>query len=324
MFSALIFRQETLEVLAGFTIFQLTRLQWEYQTGRVDINNEVTEFLLNKAYPSPKGKEKDLLVSLLFGGFIALFLLFFEPFDLNVLAYENKKLTISFFGIITAVVFICFLYLAPRVFPKVFHDKHWKVKHQILLYAVILFVIATLNGFYINYLNELAFSWPNYWWIILRTYAIGILPITFLTLIDYNKKLNTHVRIDREVNGRAMRSDALKERGISIILEQGKTHIRIEAENFLYVRADGNYISLYQIEAEQLKKQLYRASLNTIEKQLTTHHIQRCHRSYVVNLQKVSKVTGNAQGLKLEMDGVADPVPVSRKYVARIRSYFMP
>ena len=38
----------------------------------------------------------------------------------------------------------------------------------------------------------------------------------------------------------------------------------------------------------------------------------RCHRAYIVNLDKIEQVEGNAQGYKLKLQGTEDLIPVSR------------
>ena len=38
----------------------------------------------------------------------------------------------------------------------------------------------------------------------------------------------------------------------------------------------------------------------------------RCHRAYIINLDKVEQVEGNAQGYKLKVRGTEERVPVSR------------
>jgi DNA-binding LytR/AlgR family response regulator len=39
----------------------------------------------------------------------------------------------------------------------------------------------------------------------------------------------------------------------------------------------------------------------------------RCHRSYIVNMDKVTKVKGNSQGYRLCFNELHDTVPVARK-----------
>lgn len=59
---------------------------------------------------------------------------------------------------------------------------------------------------------------------------------------------------------------------------------------------------------------MLRSSLSRLENQLEGQNIVRCHRSFIVNLDKVEKVTGNAQGYKLHLETPELVVPVARKY----------
>ena len=65
---------------------------------------------------------------------------------------------------------------------------------------------------------------------------------------------------------------------------------------------------------EQLFKEIIRSSLTRLEGQIQIKSIVRCHRSFIVNLDKVIKVSGNAQGFKLHLEGTDFMVPVARKY----------
>ena len=38
----------------------------------------------------------------------------------------------------------------------------------------------------------------------------------------------------------------------------------------------------------------------------------RCHRTYLVNMELVVKVIGNAQGYRLHLSGLEESIPVSR------------
>jgi DNA-binding LytR/AlgR family response regulator len=47
--------------------------------------------------------------------------------------------------------------------------------------------------------------------------------------------------------------------------------------------------------------------------------VMRCHRAFLVNLQTVTKVTGNLQGYQLQLGDTGREVPVSRGYAKEIR-----
>ncbi len=277
--------------------------------------------VFNQEYPAPTASRRSIFISLCFGAFISLFLILFEPFDINKSVYDNKFLVLSFYGLISTSVLIVFLFLLPFLIPSLFSDKHWKVKHQILFYFIILFIIATLNGFYINYIDSLNFRWSNYWWIINRTFLLGGIPISFLTLLDYSRKQNFYSKEARQITNK--RKDNL-DQSESIIKE---LHTELKSEmiyfdesKFLYAEAVGNYIDVFSANGEEVDKATYRTTLSSFENQLKSPHLVRCHRSYLANLSKVIDASGNAQGLKLKFPNHKDFVPVSRQYVPLVRS----
>ena len=74
----------------------------------------------------------------------------------------------------------------------------------------------------------------------------------------------------------------------------------------------------------ELKKVTYRVTLSSFEAQLEkSSGLVRCHRSYLVNLKNVENISGNAQGLKLELKNQSEMVPVSRKYIPIVRQFFV-
>jgi len=281
--------------------------------------------ILTQKYPAPRPVLRNLITAVLFGLFIALFLLFFEPFDLNLSNNEDKVFQLLFFGCITTFVLVLFLYIFPLLLPKVFSDQTWEVKHQMLFYLVILFVIATFNGLYTNYINSLPFSWYNYGWIISRTFILGAIPIAFITVLDYKQKVIFNAK---------QASIMLKDKKELLkdskeITHQISTDLKDETfsfneNDFNYAMAVGNYIDLCGINENTLKKVTYRITLSSFEMQLAeTSHLIRCHRSYVVNLKKVVSISGNAQGLKLELKNQSEIVPVSRQYIPIVKHFFL-
>ena len=279
--------------------------------------------ILIQKYPAPTPVLRNLIIAILFGLFIGLFLLFFEPFGLNLSTNENKVFQLLFFGFITTAVLLIFLYILPLLFPKIFSDEHWKVKHQIIFYLVILLVIATFNGIYTNYINSLPFSWSNYWWIISRTFVLGGIPIAFLTLLDYQRKekLNRNQANVIISNKKGLLNSNETSHKISTDLKDES--FSFNEDDFYYAVAVGNYIDLCLLVENTLKRVTYRLTLSSFEAQLEeSSSLIRCHRSYLVNLKKVENISGNAQGLKFKLKNQSELVPVSRKYIPIVRQFF--
>ena len=73
-----------------------------------------------------------------------------------------------------------------------------------------------------------------------------------------------------------------------------------------------------------LKKVTYRVILSSFEVQLKeASNLVRCHRSYIVNLKKVKNISGNAQGLKLELINQSEIIPLSRKLIPIVKQFFL-
>ena len=281
--------------------------------------------IVNQKYPAPIPELRSLIIAILFGLFIGLFLLFFEPFNINLSTNKNKVFQLLFFGFISTIVLLTFLYILPLLFSKIFSDEHWEVKHQIIFYLITLFVIATFNGIYTNYINSLSFSWSNYLWIINRTFVLGGIPITFLTLLEHQRKdkLNRNKASDII----STKKEFLK--NSNEIIHKISTDLKNETisfkeDSFYYAIAAGNYIDMCILVENTLKSVTYRVTLSSLEAQLEeSSSIIRCHRSYLVNLKKVENISGNAQGLRLMLKNQSEIVLVSRKYIPFVRQFFL-
>ncbi|MEM6807571.1 MAG: LytTR family transcriptional regulator DNA-binding domain-containing protein [Bacteroidota bacterium] len=273
---------------------------------------------LKQKYPSPAGGSEGFLISLGIGLFIAFFLWFFQPFDINIRNYSDGE--VLFFGVISFCVFFFGHSLLPLLIPTIYEEEKWTLSKQIIFYLCIVFVIASLNGLYINYLRDLSFSWGNYRIIILQTTALGIIVISMYVLLSFYWKnsrmiqkaesLNEQLKVEQEAVGLDSFRVSTQIKGESF---------EIKEDSFLFAKSDGNYIEVF--ESGQ-KSKLYRMNLSELEMQLSgSDYFLRCHRSFLVNATYILKVSGNAQGLKLGLKDGKSSVPVSRKYIASIKAY---
>jgi DNA-binding LytR/AlgR family response regulator len=79
-------------------------------------------------------------------------------------------------------------------------------------------------------------------------------------------------------------------------------------------------VNVFLLDEEKPKSVLLRSTLKKMEEQLTGHEdFFRCHRMYIVNLAQVTEVSGNAQGLRLHLAGLKEPVPVSRSLTETVK-----
>jgi len=214
--------------------------------------------------------------------------------------------------------------ITPHIFPKFFDEKNYTVGKEIFLSAVLILIIGLGNAVFHNYLqgnNTVTGIIP----MIFNTFLIGIFPLTFLTLADYSRKLKQNLRISEEISlPKVAPTSNLSPPQISklINLSSEGEHKTIQTDDLLFIEAVGNYANVVELNENSVSRNLFRTTLKSLEEENAIAGIMRCHRSYIVNLNKVNEVKGNAQGLKLHLQDCAEIVPVSRKYIQPVKAYF--
>jgi DNA-binding LytR/AlgR family response regulator len=103
---------------------------------------------------------------------------------------------------------------------------------------------------------------------------------------------------------------------------QGDEPVEVMIDDFLFVRSDGNYLDVYFLEEGKMQHSLIRNTLVNAVSILSEYFppLIRCHRSYIINLDRIENVDGNAQGLIVKLKNCNEKVPVSRKYIEELKS----
>jgi hypothetical protein len=105
--------------------------------------------------------------------------------------------------------------------------------------------------------------------------------------------------------------------------DKGILRFSIKKENLLYLESAENYVNICYLNKGKISKYLLRDTLKKIEENFSGTEIIRCHRSYMVNFEKVKVIRKDRDGLKLEFDNpsVTD-IPVSKTYVNTVMQTF--
>ena len=106
--------------------------------------------------------------------------------------------------------------------------------------------------------------------------------------------------------------------------EKGELRISIMLENLLYIDSSDNYVTIHYLNKSKLSHFLIRNTLKWMDENLTNDsQLVRCHRSYIVNLDKVKVIRKNKGGIIMELDIVNTPdIPVSTTFYERVMSKF--
>ena len=270
---------------------------------------------LNKPYPLIERPINKILLVLGFGLFTYVFLLIYKPFGAPALG-ENQVWVLLGFGVMVTIGLSISYFLLPVVFKALFDQKNWQIKKEILFICFSFFIISLLNYFYNN-----AMSWANtmphsFFDFLGITFAIGIFPLiilVFLTEIYLNRK-NTQqaANLNQQHNPKPITTA----KSFTIIADTLKSEpLQLDLERFLFAVSDNNYTTFFYQNEGKTQRQLLRISLKKVVDQLAEfEEIIRCHRSYVVNKQKIQKISGNARSLTLELEGTDETIPVSRSF----------
>jgi DNA-binding LytR/AlgR family response regulator len=111
---------------------------------------------------------------------------------------------------------------------------------------------------------------------------------------------------------------------LMLTAENEKDFLTLPAQDLLFIEADDNYCTVVYLERDKVHKKLLRSSLTRLENQVTAFNIVRCHRSYLVNLDQVKSVSGNAQGYRLHFPMTPGTVPVARSSSGMVKAAFAP
>jgi hypothetical protein len=280
--------------------------------------------IFQRPFPLETDATKRVLVSALFGFCVAAILLVFTPFGLSRYQGEWKTPIITFYGIITFSCMMFNYFILEKIFPKYFEEESWNVGKHVSFSLIHILSIGTVNFLY----SHVVFSFDFHWLPLLRfigwTFLIGLFPTTVLTLLLERRYWKQNVagaaRISSTLEQQSLEKQAPSKphstvvpKLITLIGTSAKEQYELNPASILCVQAGDNYVTLFYESGEAVKKILFRATLKSLEEQLQTHsNFYRCHKSYIVNLSNVFKVSGNAQGYKLHLSDLDFVVPVSR------------
>lgn len=105
--------------------------------------------------------------------------------------------------------------------------------------------------------------------------------------------------------------------------EKGVLRMSLKRSDILYMQGSDNYVTVWYQAQNRVTKFMLRNTLRTLEDDLRQESVIRCHRSYLVNIEKVKLIRREKEGLALELDSTPpSTVPVSRTYMHEVLTAF--
>jgi DNA-binding LytR/AlgR family response regulator len=264
--------------------------------------------------------------------FALLFISIYSPFDFNqidtqgrVLSWLNIQsrelavqlitLALILIGMAVAAVsrWIMALYTSKRQISYVTYITWiaFELLVMAMLYTFAGFAIEPDKGFVTIFRNS-----------VVKTFLILLIPYTMCYIYFIWQERVAQLRIIRE--RLAEDETTLKAAYVQIYDDKGDMRLSVRRENLILLESADNYVCVWYLNNNSPKKILVRNTLKNIADSLSSTHIQRCHRSYVVNLELVKVMRREKEGVFVELgiEGVPE-VPISKTYAGAINKWLV-
>ena len=247
-----------------------------------------------------------------------LVIILFAPIGYDRLDVEFRIFFGFINGLIASLSVWGVVYLFKIIFPSFMQEEKWNIGKEFLLVLSVLFVIIlcifllfSLAGLSRQSYDKLFLN------IVIKTILISIVPILVLIVIDQNTHQKRKLKQALELT-RNLRSNILNEKNsehkLKLEAENHKTELIVKPEDIYYLKSDGNYVEVYYDSGlDQIQKKLIRNRLKSLEETLPEATFFHCHKSYIINLNKIVRIEGNARNLELILKNIPERVPVSRQ-----------
>ena len=270
---------------------------------------------LNRPYPYSEDPVRKIVISVGISFFVFGFLYIFKPFGMGLIEVNELVIAAGYGGVTLAVTLISG-FLLPVLFSSVFKEEGWTIGKEIIYTLFVISLVAFGNLIYTSFMGFIKLSLYAFLDFELITLTVAVLPLTLLIFIKQNILLRRNLRVTRELSNNLYHKERMTVKaGVKIIIasENSKDNLAMEANELYCIAAADNYVEVYYLSENKPVKKLMRTTMRSVQSNLKPYsQFYRCHRAYIINLEKVKEVTGNAQGYKLILENFDILVPVAR------------
>lgn len=247
---------------------------------------------------------RKVLVGLILCVYLNFIVIVLQPFDTSQFEADNKTLLLSGFGFLTFVVFVIQSSIENIWYYRV--GKVWTISHEII--SIILFCLFSGTVLYVYnriVVNGIECALATYWRFLSITVAC-MMPVFVPPMLYLRQEFGQRI-IPPAKN--------------SIVLtgENKNEILSMEKDELLFIRAVENYVEICFIDkSKTVISKTFRQTLSNVCEQLP--FLEKCHRSYLVNISTIKEVSGNSQGAKISFVVGYKEIPLSKTYYKDIKN----
>ena len=145
----------------------------------------------------------------------------------------------------------------------------------------------------------------------------------FFTIIDQNRTIRL-MNMQDVVTDETPAETAAPVQKFTLFDNNGVLKLSVSSANLYYVEADDNYIKVWYADQQgALQTYMLRCRLKTVEESFAGSDLIRCHRKFIVNMQKVKLLqkVGSVYEITLDNEAIA-PIPVTKTYIGNVLKVF--
>lgn len=223
--------------------------------------------MLSKKYPFDSSVKHHVIIAFGLAIWIFVFLYFTEPLDVNEFGDEEKLIYMPLYGLLGAFCYMIFLPIQHYLYKR--NNEYWFVKTELIFFLIFIVVSITIARLF--YLYVIVPDEPN-------PYSLGyhlrtVLIPAFLTILPI-------IIFGRYAFGK-YKHKKLEATKIEIKGEGNYEGIKLFLNDVVCIQSSDNYIEVFYISGNNLKKTLIRNKLSVIADEFP--ELLRVHRSYIIN-----------------------------------------
>lgn len=262
----------------------------------------------------------NLKTILLIGSSVVGMIYILKPF--GFVNYEGQKFIAALgFGFTTIICLIVSNFFIKRLLLRWSSNK-WNILKEFGYTVMVLLLISVANLYYfiILFNNFISFdrSDLHMWFkatlkVSLFTVSLGVIPIAIIILVRYNKMLKND--LSQIIRGDQRKKDIEQKKKLAFISQNvTDKDLCVYLDDFLFMESVKNHVYIYYLDNGNLVTKSVRNTLTNLIDNLNEEALFRCHRSFLINLNKIKKTNGNSNGFKVLLQGYDLEIPVSRNF----------
>lgn len=247
---------------------------------------------------------KKVLVGLILCIYLDFIIIALQPFDTDQFQADNRFLLLSGFGVVMFIVFVIHSSIENRWYSRV--GKVWLVSHELFSTLVFCLFLGTVVYFY----NTIVVNGNNCtlesYWRYLRVTVAYMLPVLIPLMLYLRQKFGERIIPPAE--------------NFVVLTGENKNEVlRLNKEELLYIKAVENYVEICFIdESKKVISKTFRQTLSNVSSQVP--FLEKCHRSYLVNMLNVAAIFGNSQSATISFLVGVKEIPLSKTYYKDIKN----